>query len=115
MLGEAGVIPVGTPTKIEFMKRSKDGWMTVEEKRAAWILTKDGKTFTAFDPHCTHLGCPYRWDDAKKHFACPCHSAVFDPEGNVISGPPPRPLDQFATKVEGGKLLILPATKGAKA
>ena len=111
LLGETKKIPVGKPTKIEFIQRRKDGWMTVEEKRTAWVLTRDGKEFTVFDPRCTHLGCPYRWDEAKEKFLCPCHAAVFDVDGQVISGPPPRPLDRYDVKVEAGKLWMLPTLK----
>lgn len=110
-LGNSEKIPSGKPTKVEFIQRRKDGWMTIEEKRSAWVITKNGKEFTVFDPHCTHLGCPYRWDAAKEEFLCPCHNAVFNVEGQVISGPPPRPLDRYAVKVEAGKLWILPTVK----
>jgi menaquinol-cytochrome c reductase iron-sulfur subunit len=37
---------------------------------------------------------------------CPCHSSVFSVDGAVISGPAPRPLDRYETKVENGKLLL---------
>lgn len=112
-LGAADNIPIDRPTKVDFVQRRKDGWMTVEERRSAWVVTKDGKEFTIFDPHCTHLGCPYRWDEAKKEFLCPCHAAVFDINGNVISGPPPKPLNRYAVKVESGKLWVLPTIKRA--
>lgn len=108
LLGDTSKIPVGKPTNVAFVQRRKDGWMTVEEKRSAWVTTKDGKEFSVFDPHCTHLGCPYRWDEAKEEFLCPCHNAVFSLEGEVLSGPPPRPLDRYEAKVEGGKLWMLP-------
>ena len=112
LLGDADKIPIGTPTKVEFIQRRKDGWMTVEKKRSTWILTKDGKNFTAFDPHCTHLGCPYRWNESKKEFVCPCHNGVFSMDGQVLSGPPPRPLDQYEVKLEKGKLWVLTTIKG---
>lgn len=110
-LGNAEKIPSGKPTKVEFIQRRKDGWMTIEEKRSAWVVTKNQKEFTVFDPHCTHLGCPYRWDEAKGEFLCPCHNAVFNMEGEVLSGPPPRPLDRYEVKMEAGKLWILPTIK----
>ena len=63
----------------------------------------DGE-FTIFDDRCTHLGCPFSWSDQKKQFDCPCHNGVFDEEGRVTGGPPPRPLDRYEYKVEGGIL-----------
>ncbi|MBI4124589.1 MAG: ubiquinol-cytochrome c reductase iron-sulfur subunit [Deltaproteobacteria bacterium] len=110
-LGDIHKIPVDRPTKVEFVQRHKDGWTTIEEKKSAWVISKDGKAFTVFDPRCTHLGCPYRWDEGRGEFLCPCHNAVFSKEGEVLSGPPPRPLDRYAVKVEAGKLWVLPALK----
>ncbi|MBI2346894.1 MAG: Rieske (2Fe-2S) protein [Deltaproteobacteria bacterium] len=104
-------VPVGQPTKIEFVRRKKDGWVTIEGRSSAWVVTADGRQFTAYDPRCTHLGCPYRFDAAQGKFLCPCHTAMFDIDGNVLSGPAPRPLDRFETKVVGKKLLIKPAVE----
>lgn len=111
-LGDVGKIPLGKPSKVEFVERHKDGWMTIEEKKSAWVISRDGKAFTVFDPHCTHLGCPYRFDESRQEFLCPCHNAVFDMEGKVISGPPPRPLDRYEVKVSAGKLWVLPTLRG---
>ena len=107
-LGDAGEIPKGAPVKVEFVQRKKDGWVTIEGRSSAWVLTSDGQSFTVFDPRCTHLGCPYRWDSDKKQFLCPCHNATFAIDGEVLTGPPPRPLDRYPNKVVGGKLLIRP-------
>ncbi|MBI3170732.1 MAG: hypothetical protein HYZ22_19800 [Chloroflexi bacterium] len=42
----------------------------------------------------------------------PCHDGHFDAVGNVLSGPPPRPLDEFVTKIENGNLYVsLPPIK----
>lgn len=107
-LGPASDLRPGAPVKLEFVSRRRDAWATTEKRSTAWVSTPDGRRFTAFDPRCTHLGCPYRWDDAAKSFLCPCHAAVFDAEGKVVSGPAPRPLDRYEAKVEKGRLLILP-------
>ncbi|MBI2069620.1 MAG: ubiquinol-cytochrome c reductase iron-sulfur subunit [Elusimicrobia bacterium] len=98
----------GVPAKIEFAARRRDAWVTTEHRASAWILTSNNRDFIAFDPRCTHLGCPYRWDDAKKQFLCPCHTAAFAIDGQVVSGPPPRPLDRYTTKVVGGRLFVQP-------
>lgn len=106
-IGAVSDIPKGTPKKVEFVERKRDAWVTTERRSSAWVLTANGKDFTVFDPRCTHLGCPYRWDDMKKQFLCPCHTAVFNPDGQVVSGPPPRPLDRYQAKVAGDRLMIL--------
>ena len=75
-------------------------------QRAAYDLVLDDGQVVAFAPQCTHLGCAYHWDDPKKQFLCPCHTSVFSIDGAVVSGPAPRPLDRFESKVEKNKLLL---------
>lgn len=99
-------IPIGTPIHVQYEERVQDSWRETVLSKAVWVVTKDGKNFTVFDPHCTHLGCLYAWNEAKKRFLCPCHAGVFDIDGNVISGPPPRPLDRLANKLDGDKLVV---------
>ncbi|MCX5790463.1 MAG: ubiquinol-cytochrome c reductase iron-sulfur subunit [Elusimicrobia bacterium] len=108
-LGLAKGFKQNEPLKVDFVERKRDAWATVERRSSAWVVTPNGREFVAFNPRCTHLGCPYRWSSEKKEFLCPCHTAVFDIDGRVVSGPPPRPLDRFPTKVVGGRLLIQPA------
>ena len=57
----------------------------------------------AFDPRCTHARCAYDWTDQAR-FACLCHAGFFRIDGTVISGPPPRPLDQFGVRETGGRI-----------
>ena len=110
-VGRADDFQAGIPTKVEYIERKHDAWVTTERRSSAWVLKTPGKEFTAFDPRCTHLGCPYRWNADQKAFMCPCHNAVFDVSGSVVSGPPPRPLDRYPTKVVSGRLMILPAVQ----
>jgi nitrite reductase/ring-hydroxylating ferredoxin subunit len=44
----------------------------------------------AISGKCTHLGCSLLLEP--DGFACPCHGARFDLEGQPRSGPAPRPL-----------------------
>ncbi|NIS60099.1 MAG: Rieske 2Fe-2S domain-containing protein [Proteobacteria bacterium] len=48
---------------------------------------------------CTHLRCIVRWNQQKKVFECPCHGAEFNAFGEVLAGPPPRPLDIYPIKI----------------
>ena len=107
-VGGAGEISPGSPVKVDFVARKRDAWAVTEKRSSAWVSTSDGKEFTVFDPRCTHLGCPYRWDQSKEQFLCPCHAGVFDAGGAVVAGPPPRPLDRYDAKVVNGRLLIQP-------
>lgn len=114
-LGPAKDFARSVPLKVDFVARKRDAWATVESRASAWVLTPNGTDFIAYDPKCTHLGCPFRWDDAKKKFLCPCHTASFDVDGSVVSGPPPRPLDRYPVKVVGGRLLVRPVPGGGQA
>jgi menaquinol-cytochrome c reductase iron-sulfur subunit len=95
-----------TPVEMFFRKNLVDGWKITSDKQTAWVVKLAGEKIVAFGPQCTHLGCAYHWDEAKSQFLCPCHSSVFSADGAVISGPAPRPLDRYETKVENGKLLL---------
>jgi len=46
------------------------------------------------------------WEEDEQTYHCPCHDADFDIHGLVLSGPPPRPLDEYQTKIEEGNLYI---------
>lgn len=96
----------GVPEEIVFRKNRVDGWKISSEKTTAWVLKKTGGEILAFAPQCTHLGCAYRYEEQKKTFLCPCHTSNFDLDGNVIDGPAPRPLDRYAVKIDGNKLLL---------
>jgi succinate dehydrogenase / fumarate reductase iron-sulfur subunit len=56
---------------------------------------------------CPHLGCIVHWDGQSDQFRCACHGGTFDRAGNVIAGPPPRPLDKYQHKIDSDQLLVL--------
>ncbi len=55
--------------------------------------------FVALSSRCMHLGCPVRYVPPAQRFICPCHGGVYDFSGQVVGGPPVRPLDRFYTRV----------------
>ncbi|MEK6675495.1 MAG: Rieske 2Fe-2S domain-containing protein [Planctomycetota bacterium] len=72
----------------------------------AVIVVRDREGFKAFSAVCTHLGCLVKWDEAHRQFLCPCHAAVFDENGGVVSGPPPAPLPTYQVKEVGDKVFV---------
>jgi menaquinol-cytochrome c reductase iron-sulfur subunit len=106
-LGAASKVPLDTPTLFKVTVKRQAGWIVSEEQIAAFVLTEDGRDFIAMSNICTHLGCRVRWIAEREQFLSPCHNGVFDKQGNVVSGPPPRPLDRYPVKVENGQILIL--------
>ncbi|MFQ5463257.1 MAG: ubiquinol-cytochrome c reductase iron-sulfur subunit [Phycisphaerae bacterium] len=79
---------------------------TVQVGGKAVIVVRQRSAFKAFSASCTHLGCLVRWESAAGRFKCPCHAAVFDKDGNVVSGPPPGPLPEYQIKEVGGKVFV---------
>ncbi|NOT01820.1 MAG: Rieske (2Fe-2S) protein [Phycisphaerales bacterium] len=72
----------------------------------AVVVVRDRNGFKAFSAVCTHLGCLVKWDAGGKRFLCPCHAAVFDENGHVVSGPPPSPLVKYVTKQVGDAVFV---------
>ncbi len=70
------------------------------------VINRRDKGYVAFSKVCTHLGCLVKYDKERQLLICPCHAGVFDLEGNVISGPPPKPLERISLRVEGDNIVI---------
>ena len=106
-LGPTSKVELGTPTLFSFTIQTQTGWIVNSEEISVYVLSTDGRSFIAMSNICTHLGCHIRWIAEQNHFFCPCHNGVFDKSGNVVSGPPPRPLTRYDVKVENGELFVL--------
>lgn len=72
---------------------------------AVLINTAEG-TLVALSAICTHLTCTVRYDGETGTLFCPCHNGRFDLSGNVLSGPPPRPLETFAVEISGPDIIV---------
>ncbi|HLO15893.1 MAG TPA: ubiquinol-cytochrome c reductase iron-sulfur subunit [Anaerolineales bacterium] len=105
-LGAVNKVELSNPTLFKTTIETQTGWINTQEELSAYVLTENGQNFVVMSNICTHLGCRVRWIADKQGFFCPCHNGVFAKDGTVISGPPPRPLDQFQNKVEDGILYI---------
>jgi len=105
-LGAVNKVELGSPTLFKTTVERQTGWISAQEEVAAYVLTENGQEFSAISNVCTHLGCRVRWIEGEAQFFCPCHNGVFGKDGSVVSGPPPRPLDRFETKIEDGVLFI---------
>lgn len=69
------------------------------------IVNKDGE-HRAMSAVCTHLGCIVQWKPDERLVWCACHNARYDAEGNIISGPQPRPLAPYNLKTKDGALIL---------
>jgi len=111
-LGSLDKYPLGIPTLFEFTRTKVNGWERTGLSYGVFVLRQTEKDVRVFSDICTHLACRVSWHTDQQHYISPCHDGHFDVIGNVLSGPPPRPLDEFVTKIEDGNLYIqLPAFK----
>jgi cytochrome b6-f complex iron-sulfur subunit len=60
----------------------------------------------AFSATCTHLDCTVQYRKDFGTIWCACHNGKYDLNGRNISGPPPRPLDEYRVVVQGDEILI---------
>lgn len=66
----------------------------------AILLRVDEREVVAFSQKCTHLGCVVFFEADEDRWHCPCHEGNFDAvTGDVISGPPTRPLGRIEVEV----------------
>jgi len=72
---------------------------------AILIRTPEGQ-LKSFSAVCTHLDCTVQYVPGKRHIFCACHSGKYDLNGRVISGPPPRPLEEFKVYEEGEDIIV---------
>lgn len=106
-VGKVDDFQIGATVEVKFLDPSPLPWAGVTAETAAWLLRVDEQQFKAFSVDCTHLGCPVRWLPTANLFMCPCHGGVFYADGQVASGPPPRPLTTYPVRVEDGQVQIL--------
>jgi Rieske Fe-S protein len=111
-LGPLENYPIGVPTRFDFTQTRVNGWERTATNYGLYVVRKNEGDVRVFSDVCTHLGCRVTWDEDQEHYISPCHDGHFDILGKVISGPPPRPLDEFVTKIAGGELFVqLPPIK----
>lgn len=104
-LGSASSVePGAAPVLMKAVVSRRTGYLVEEQEVSVFVTTTDGVEFSVLSNICTHLGCRVRWVEDQSGFFCPCHNAVFGPDGGVLTGPPPRPLDKFEVMVEEGQL-----------
>lgn len=74
-------------------------------KTAVVIRQKNG-ALVALSAVCTHLGCVVQWQKEKEEFLCPCHAGRFSAAGQVLGGPPPKPLETIPVTAANGTITV---------
>ena len=106
-VGKVSDLPPGQMHRVVYQIQTTDLWRKDEQRGVLFVFSQDGTNYTVLDGTCTHLGCNVRWTEATGQFSCPCHRGIYSREGNVIDGPPPRPLRRLETRLDNGVLMAL--------
>jgi Rieske Fe-S protein len=69
------------------------------------VLGADGQ-YRALSAICTHLGCTVQYRGDLHEIWCACHNGIYDLAGRNVSGPPPRPLEQYDVHVRGDEIIV---------
>ncbi len=69
------------------------------------VRTESGE-FRAFSAICTHLNCTVQYRPERHDIWCACHNGIYDLNGRVIGGPPPRPLEEFKVNIRGEDIVV---------
>lgn len=104
-VGRVAELPPGRMHRVAYGFRTSDLWRIVEQRGILYVYTQDGLNYMVLDGTCTHLGCNVKWREGEGVFACPCHRGIYSMQGEVLSGPPPRPLRRLESAVKDGILL----------
>jgi Rieske Fe-S protein len=70
------------------------------------LIRKADGSYQAFTAVCTHLGCTVQFKPADTSIWCACHNGRYDLTGRNVSGPPPRPLEQFVVHESGDEIVV---------
>lgn len=105
-VGKLETFEIDKPSLATFTRSKINGWEKTVNSYGVFVLRRSETEVVAFSNVCTHLGCRVNWLADQQQYICPCHDAHFNMDGKVVSGPPPRPLDTYETKVADGVLSI---------
>jgi len=105
-LGSISKVTPGTPTLFSLKVERETGWITDQDEIMVYVYTEDGRDYAVMSNICTHLACRVRWIEERQEFFCPCHNGVYDKQGTVLAGPPPRPLDRYEFNIENDDIYI---------
>ena len=70
------------------------------------IVRTDSGELKACSAICTHLDCIVQYRPDLKHIWCACHNGHYSVDGKNISGPPPRPLEEYNVNTRGDEIIV---------
>jgi len=91
--------------KVGELRRNSGKVFKFGSKPALLVRTADDE-FRAFSAVCTHLNCTVQYREDLRQIWCACHNGLYDLTGRNISGPPPRPLENFQVHIQGEDVVV---------
>jgi len=91
--------------KIDDFEKESGKIIKFGSKPVILIRTTKGE-FSAFSAVCTHLDCTVQYRKDMGVIWCACHNGKYDLTGRNISGPPPRPLEEYRVIIQKDEIFI---------
>jgi len=103
-VAEANVQTVRAGTAVEFPPNT--GQIVKFGRKPVILIRTESGDFRAFSATCTHLDCIVQYRSDLGQIQCACHNGLYDLAGRNVSGPPPRPLEEFAVNVVNDEIMV---------
>ena len=91
--------------KVSEIKPNEGKIFKFGSKPGILVETPSGE-YRAFSAICTHLDCTVQYRPDEKLIWCACHNGRYDLTGRNVSGPPPRPLEEYKVNVRGDDIVV---------
>ena len=105
--GEANVSQVKLPfSRAEIEADPKKSKTFKFGRSLGLIVVTEAGQLRAMAATCTHLDCTVQHRPDLGIIWCSCHNGRYDLDGKNISGPPPRPLEQFVVEEIGEDIFV---------
>ena len=105
--------PRGSEASVSNVTAAKVGELAVNSakifrfgNRPGILIRTPQDQLKAFSAVCTHLNCTVQYKNEDSLIWCACHNGKYDLNGQVISGPPPRPLEAYQVNVRGDDVVV---------
>lgn len=74
--------------------------------RPGLLIRLNNGEYRAYSAVCTHLQCTVQYRSDLSQIWCACHNGMFNLNGEVLSGPPPAPLETYQVAVRGDEIVV---------
>jgi cytochrome b6-f complex iron-sulfur subunit len=91
--------------KVQDLKPNSGKIVKFGSRPVLLIHTGDNE-WRAFSAVCTHLNCTVQYQEASHQIWCACHNGLYNLNGQVVSGPPPKALEEYAVRIRGDEVVV---------